>query len=153
MSDTAQPSIAATAIATGLLGLLAGYFLGQGSSIGLFDKTGNPDEAKKSWPNNYAVKIHVDSSEEESEAEEDDKRDEGFEDEEDADGKELKAFEDVKGEVKLVLAVRTDLGMGKGMCTSFLDHFLLCADPVYRFRQDCSSMLPCDARMLQVPSK
>jgi len=105
------PSGAALAIASGILGLVAGYFLGQGSSIGLFDSSGNPDEAKKSWPNSYDVKVHADSSDEEA----DDEGEVDDEDEEDeGDRKELKSFEGSE-EVKLVLAVRTDLGMGKGI--------------------------------------
>lgn len=110
MADKGQPSLAAVAIATGMLGLLAGYFLGQGSSIGLFDKSGHPNEVKKSWPNSYDVKVHADSSDEEG----DDEHDGDDDEDEDGDGKELQAFEESNEEVKLVLAVRVDLGMGKG---------------------------------------
>jgi peptidyl-tRNA hydrolase, PTH2 family len=106
MADKATTSLTALAIATGLLGLLVGYFLGQGSSIGLLNSSGHPHEAKKSWPNSYDVKVHADSSDEEAD-DEDEEEDEG-------DGKELNAFEDSTEEVKLILAVRTDLGMTKG---------------------------------------
>lgn len=106
MADKTQPSAAAVAIASGIFGLVIGYFIGSGSSIGLFDSSGNPNEAKKSWPNSYDVKVHADSSDEEAD-------DEGDEDEEGA-GKELNSFADSTEEVKLVLAVRTDLGMTKG---------------------------------------
>lgn len=109
MADKAPASGAALAIATGLLGLLVGYFVGQGSSIGLFDRSGNPNEVKNSWPNSYDVKVHADSSDEEAD-------DEGEEDEEGGDGKELNSFDDTTEEVKLVFAVRTDLGMTKGVC-------------------------------------
>ncbi len=37
---------------------------------------------------------------------------------EEEEGGELKAFEGNREECKLVLVVRTDLGMGKGMCES-----------------------------------
>lgn len=108
MSDKAQPSAAAIAVASGILGLIAGYFLGQGSSIGLFDSSGNPNQVKKSWPNSYDVKVHADSSDEAEQADDE-------EDEDENDGMELKAFNDSNEEVKLVLGVRTDLGMGKGV--------------------------------------
>lgn len=121
------PSAMTIAIAIGLLGLLAGYFLGQGSSIGLFGASGNPTaksggrkKGKKSWPNSYDVKIHEDSSSEdvagvgtgETESEEE----EDLEDSENQ--QEVKGFEGSGEEVKLVLCVRTDLGMTKGMFCS-----------------------------------
>lgn len=139
MADKAPPSLMAAAIATGILGLVAGYFLGSGSSIGLFDtKTGNPrdteskkSKVKKSWPNNYDVDVQAgsDTSDEEfikairtegndSDADED-------MDSEDDDGKELKGFEDTREEVKLVLAVRTDLGMTKGKIAAQCGHATL----------------------------
>jgi len=108
MAEKAPPSLAAVAIASGILGLAIGYFLGQGSSLGPFDSSQTPKEAKKSWPNSYDVKIHPDSSDEEAD-------DEGGDDDDEGDGKELSSFEGSTEEVKLVLAVRTDLGMGKGM--------------------------------------
>lgn len=116
MTDKPPPSLIAVAIASGLLGLLAGYFLGQGSSIGIFDSSGNPKEVKKSWPNSYDVKVHADSSDEA-----DDEEDEADED----DGKELKNFDDRNEEVKLVLAVRTDLGMTKGKIAAQCGHATL----------------------------
>ena len=113
MTDTAPISVTAVAVAVGLLALTAGYFLGQGSSIGLFANSSSPNDGKKSWPNSYDVKVHADSSAEEGADEDDDDADE-----EDAgnvgDGRKLKDFEDTAGEVKLVLAVRSDLGMSKG---------------------------------------
>ena len=108
MAEKASPSVAAVAVSSLLLGLLAGYFLGQGSSIGVFGSS-NPSDSKKSWPNSYDVKVHADSSDEQADDEEEE------EEEEDGDGKELNDFKGSSEEVKLVLAVRTDLGMGKGM--------------------------------------
>ena len=110
MADKPPPSMAAVAIASGILGLVAGYFLGQGSSIGLFDNSGHPKDVKKSWPNSYDVKVHADSSDEEADDEREDE-----DDEDDGDGQGLNSFEGSTEEVKLVLAVRTDLGMTKGI--------------------------------------
>lgn len=109
MAEKAPPSLAAVAVSSLFLGLLAGYFLGQGSSIGIFGSS-NPNEAKKSWPNSYDVKVHADSSDEQADDEE----------EEDGDGKELRDFRDSTEAVKLVLVVRTDLGMGKGILSGLL---------------------------------
>ena len=109
MADKAPPSLAAVAVSSLILGLLAGYFIGQGSSIGVFGGTGGANQDKESWPNSYDVKVHADSSDDQADDEE-----EGDEEEEDGDGKELKDFKDSNEEVKLVLGVRTDLGMGKG---------------------------------------
>jgi peptidyl-tRNA hydrolase, PTH2 family len=111
MAEKAAPSVAAAAISSLILGLLAGYFLGQGSSIGVFGGShSSATGPKKSWPNSYDVKVHADSSDE---ADDEDEQDEDDEDE--GDGTELKDFKDSREEVKLVLCVRTDLGMTKGM--------------------------------------
>lgn len=110
MSEASTPSLLGVAIAAGLVCLTAGYFIGSGSSLGLFDSSGNPEIAKKSWPNNYDVKVHADSSDEEDGGHSEDDEVDSDED----DGNELKGFEDSTDEVKLVLAVRTDLGMTKG---------------------------------------
>jgi PTH2 family peptidyl-tRNA hydrolase len=130
MAEKAFPSLAAVAVSSLIFGLLAGYFLGQGSSIGLFGSSGNPTDIKKSWPNSYDVKVHADSSDEEvgdkgDEEEGDDDDDDEDEDEDEDDGKELNDFKGSREEVKLVLAVRTDLGMGKGM-TIILDALVGC---------------------------
>ncbi len=120
MADSVPPSTAAVSIAVGLIAITVGYFLGQGSKIGLFGSSETPSQPagkKKSWPNSYDVTIHPDSSDEELMAQQragagahaDDN-----ESDEEGDGKELKSFSDTAEEVKLVLAVRTDLGMGKG---------------------------------------
>jgi len=142
MADKPPPSVAAVAIASSILGLVAGYFIGSGSSIGLFGTaTGNPRESgakkakvKKSWPNNYDVDVQAgsDTSDEEfikairtggdeSGADEDE---DGDSDDAD-DGKDLKSFDDTHEEVKLVLAVRTDLGMTKGKIAAQCGHATL----------------------------
>ena len=115
MADKALPSVAAIAIGAGLIALIAGYFLGQASSIGLFGGSGSRDVTKKSWPNNYDVTVHADSSDGDSADEEaEDKNDSGSKD----DMEELKSFDNTSDEVKLVLCVRTDLAMGKGRSPS-----------------------------------
>jgi len=116
MSDKAPPSIAAVAVSSLILGLLAGYFIGQGSSIGLFGSPGSSSESKKSWPNSYDVKVHADSSDEQADDEDD---------EEEGDGNELSDFKGSTEDVKLVLAVRTDLGMGKGKIAAQCSHATL----------------------------
>lgn len=100
MADRPTPSTTAVAIASALVAGVIGFFIGQGSSLGLFESGGSPSTARKSWPNSYDVKVHADSSDEE-----------GSEEELVGD---LSDFSDNTEEVKLVLVVRTDLGMGKG---------------------------------------
>jgi hypothetical protein len=122
MADSGPPSTSAVAVAVGLIALTAGYLLGQGSALGLFgkSKSSQPPGKAKSWPNSYDVTIHPDSSDEELMAQQRAGAREQAEDsesDEEGDGKELKTFPNNGEDVKLVLAVRTDLGMGKG--TSF----------------------------------
>lgn len=102
--DRLPPSTAAYVIAAALLAGVTGYFIGQGSSLGFF-KT----KERKSWPNSYDVKVHRDSSDEEASDEESE-----YDSEDEGDGGELATFKDNTDEVKLVLVVRTDLGMTKG---------------------------------------
>ena len=113
--DRPPPTTAAIVIATAILAGVAGFFIGQGASLGLFSSSSSSpsrsasSKPRKSWPNSYDVKIHADSSDDgggdaEADSEED----------EDEDGGPLATFEGNTDEVKLVLVVRTDLGMGKG---------------------------------------
>ena len=131
LNNASAPSPITIAVAIGLLGLLAGYFVGQGRSIGLFGgssrgassgtrrKHNSKGKTKKSWPNSYDVKIHEDSSSEDvagvgtGETESEEEEDEDLEDSENS--QEVKACEGSREEVKLVLCLRTDLGMTKGM--------------------------------------
>ncbi|GLA18202.1 gluconate transport-inducing protein [Aspergillus niger] len=101
--DRTPPSTAAYVVATAILAGITGYFIGQGSTLGL-----SSNKEKEGWPNSYNVKPHLDSSDEdyESEEEEEDSEEEG-------DGTELANFDSSNEEVKLVLVVRTDLGMTK----------------------------------------
>lgn len=151
--DRIPPTTTAYVIATAILAGVTGYFIGQGSSLNLFKE-------KQGWPNGYDVKVHRDSSDEEDEAEADAESDEESEDE--GNGEELAKFKDNVEEVKLVLVVRTDLGMTKG--TLRLSHeerkrqdkvlFLYC----FGFKANCRSLsrqnrrssFPCDSRLLQI---
>ena len=125
MPDRPPPSTAAIALATAILGVLAGYFFAQASSLGLFSSSSPSARAskrgnapKKSWPNSYDVTLHPDSSDEELmkglRADSGGGNDSsGVETEDDGTG--LKAFEGYRDECKLVLVVRTDLGMQRGI--------------------------------------
>ena len=122
LSDRPPPSTTSYVIATAILAVSIGYFIGQASSLGLFSSAKSKSTGKKSWPNSYDVTVHPDSSDEElmthlngkgakviEDSEEGESEDENEEEE-----SELKAFEGSREECKLVLVVRTDLGMGKG---------------------------------------
>ncbi|KAJ6096597.1 peptidyl-tRNA hydrolase 2 [Penicillium sp. IBT 16267x] len=114
--DRMPPTTTAYVIATAILAGVTGYFIGQGSSLNLFKE-------KQGWPNGYDVKVHRDSSDEEDEAEADAESDEESEDE--GNGEELANFKDNVEEVKLVLVVRTDLGMTKGKIAAQASHATL----------------------------
>lgn len=140
MSERLTPSSAAIGTATAILGIVVGYFIGSASSLGLFysshssPSSSSVSKHKKSWPNSYDVDLHPDSSDEElmrslrgdkaakveaetsdnDDADEEKEKEEEGEEEEEAEQDGLKAFEEIEGECKLVLIVRTDLGMNKG---------------------------------------
>ncbi|KAI4234054.1 MAG: hypothetical protein LQ349_004027, partial [Xanthoria aureola] len=132
-SDRPPPSMTSIVIGTAILAVALGYFIGQGSSLGIFGSTTPPNKSKptsknpkKSWPNSYDVTIHPDSSDEEvfkqirgadlgiesEESSEDSSSDEA-EVELGQKQEGLNQFEGNREECKLVLVVRTDLGMGK----------------------------------------
>lgn len=108
--DRAPPSATAYVIATAILAGVTGYFIGQGASVGIFGSGSKSSRTKqrKSWPNSYDVKVPVDSSEE---GEYDD---ESEEEEDESEEGEIADFSANTDDVKLVLVVRTDLGMTKG---------------------------------------
>ncbi|KAL4936782.1 hypothetical protein BDV06DRAFT_85785 [Aspergillus oleicola] len=118
MSET-TPSTTTYIVATAIIAGVTGYFLGQGASLGLFS------EKKEGWPNSYNVKVHTHSSDEEDGSEEEEEEEEEESDEEEGDGSELKNFEGNNEEVKLVLVVRTDLGMTKGKIAAQCSHATL----------------------------
>jgi hypothetical protein len=116
------PSVTAYAVAAAIVAGTVGYFLGQGSSIGFFGssaKARSKKRAAKSWPNSYDVTVHPDSSDEELMARLKAGSDVEPESESSSEGEDyggdLGSFPGNREECKLVLVVRTDLGMGKGM--------------------------------------
>ncbi|KAL8939958.1 MAG: hypothetical protein Q9216_003064 [Gyalolechia sp. 2 TL-2023] len=143
-TDRPPPSTTSIVFATAILAVALGYFIGQGSSLGLFGSTqsagkGKAKKPKKSWPNSYDVTIHPDSSDEEVfkqirgadlgiESEESSKDSSEEESEAALLGQkqgDLNNFEGNKEECKLVLVVRTDLGMGKGKIAAQCSHATL----------------------------
>jgi hypothetical protein len=119
-----SPSTLAKFIATAFVAGVGGYFIGLGSSIGVF---GGP-----------ATKQVAAAESSDEEAESDDDSNDG----------ELQQFSGTNEECKLVLVVRTDLGMTKGkqLCCRICHR--LPPNDCYR-RQDRSSMLACNPCMLQ----
>jgi PTH2 family peptidyl-tRNA hydrolase len=93
--DRPPPTTLAIVVATAILAGVTGYFIGQGASI---------------FPSPRPQRRNQKSRAEESESDEEDLES----DEEDEEGGTLANFEGNTEEVKLVLVVRTDLGMGKG---------------------------------------
>jgi hypothetical protein len=145
-----EPTTLSIAIATAIFGGLGGYFFAQASSLGLFGpptKKGKRKAPKRSWPNSYDVTVHPDSSDEElmahlnggkagadsgrgSEESEETDGEDGDDDEEAQDG--LRAFDGSSEEHKLVLVVRTDLGMGKGAAPLPPNHPVDSSEPKLR---------------------
>ncbi|KZF19941.1 PTH2-domain-containing protein [Xylona heveae TC161] len=101
------PSLTAVAIATAIVAGLGGYFVGQASSLGLFQGSRHTKAAKEP----------VDSDEEEIE--------ESSDEEELDDNGDIQNFTSSKEECKLVLVVRTDLGMTKGKIAAQCSHATL----------------------------
>lgn len=97
MQDSTQPSTANIAVACAIIAGVTGYMLGQAKSLGLFGGSpiseGQPRKDKKAQ----------DSDEEDSSDEDDDTA--------------PAEFPGHSEECKMVLVVRTDLGMTKGMST------------------------------------
>jgi peptidyl-tRNA hydrolase, PTH2 family len=145
--DKTQPSTIALSISTLLLGLVAGYFVGSGNSIGLFGSTASSSSTsskrkkqvpKSSWPNSYDVNVQQgDSSDEEfaraihtgknDDDDADDEENTSDEESEDEtlDPTALKELSNTTEEVKLMLVVRTDLGMTKGKIAAQCGHATL----------------------------
>lgn len=92
MAERTEPSATAIAIGTAILAGVTGYFIGQASTIGVFGQSGNHKTR--------AVRV-------------DDTSEDDVDDEDLTDRALLKAADPYE-ECKLVLVVRTDLGMGKG---------------------------------------
>ncbi|EFW19230.1 hypothetical protein D8B26_007486 [Coccidioides posadasii str. Silveira] len=108
------PTTTAIVIATAILAGVAGYFIGQGASIGLF---GSAPVLHRRAPAVKDVSEDEENDEEELESEDE--------------GGELATFEGNAEEVKLVLVVRTDLGMGKGKIAAQCSHATLACYKYY----------------------
>ncbi|KAL8686198.1 MAG: hypothetical protein Q9218_007280 [Villophora microphyllina] len=146
-SEQSPPSTVSIVIGAAILAVTLGYFIGQGSSLGLFSsskpsnqKLKSKKDPKKSWPNSYDVTIHPDSSDEEvfkqirgadlgmssQESSKDSSSDEIDEGEQLGQKQgELNQFKGNNEECKLVLVVRGDLGMGKGKIAAQCSHATL----------------------------
>lgn len=105
VQDHGPPSTAAIAVSTAIISGIAGYFLGQARSIGLF---GQQSGTRATVGSDESKQADSDISDAASESSDDDVQDLG----------ELKTFLGSTEECKLVLVVRSDLGMGKGMPVS-----------------------------------
>lgn len=97
MQDSSQPSTANIAVACAIIAGVTGYMLGQAKSLGLFG--GSPISAPPQREKKPGKDVDESSDEDEDEDEDDTTP---------AD------FPDSKEECKMVLVVRTDLGMTKG---------------------------------------
>lgn len=124
MSLAKEPIFIATCVGILLGGVALGRYISPQATP---TNTGSQKKAqKKSWPNNYDVTVQSgDSSDEEfiKSIQSNDADDES--DSEDEDGQELKSFADRNEEIKMVFAVRTDLGMTKGKIAAQCGHATL----------------------------
>ena len=96
VQDHPAPSTAAVAVATGVVGLVTGFFVGQGYSIGLF---GGSKKSEAQFTR------QSDGDEEDGDSDEDELENLR---------QELGTFAGSNEECKLVLVVRTDLRMSPG---------------------------------------
>lgn len=110
--ERAPPSVAAVAIGTAIVSGIMGYYLGQARSIGLFGSSPAP------LPTSSNSSGHT--------FDDDDQTDDSLSDSDEAqDLGALKSFRGSTEECKLVLVVRTDLGMTKGSFSSMFSAFRL----------------------------
>lgn len=158
--ERTPPSTLALSVSSLIFGLVAGYFIGSGSSIGLFGSpsthstSGNKKKKKpqsSSWPNSYNVTVQQgDSSDEEfaraihtgksDDADADDESsEEDIDDEDLVDNEKIKEIAGTNEEVKLMLVVRTDLGMTKGKIAAQCGHATLA---VYKALAQSSAAAP-----------
>lgn len=107
------PTLGAVVFATALVAGVTGYYIGMGASVGVF----SPKD-KEQQQQTTGTRQSIPASD--SESEDDDSSDEEVEPElvDDDEKLELATFENNRDEVKLVLVVRTDLGMTKGERTN-----------------------------------
>lgn len=109
MADRSVPTTAAIAVATAIIAALGGFFLGQASSLGMFSGGRRPAGRDKTG------RLVEDTSSDEEDMAKDESEDEEVDEDEE---QELSAFAESNEECKLVLVVRTDLGMTKGVHAS-----------------------------------
>ncbi|PNS15687.1 peptidyl-tRNA hydrolase [Sphaceloma murrayae] len=119
LTDRPPPSVYAVAFAAAIVAGLTGYFLGQAQSIGLFG-------AKSVSPK-------------EKDAESDSESDLSDDDEEDH--QELEGFSEKNEPCKLVLVVRTDLGMTKGKIAAQCGHATLACYKALAENSNASTIL------------
>ncbi|KAK4548005.1 hypothetical protein LTR36_010725 [Oleoguttula mirabilis] len=113
--DRGPPSAASIAIGTAIISGLFGYYLGQGRSIGLFGKPSTRAPAARDGQHAHSDESDISDMDAQTDDEEDSVQDLG----------ELKTFPGNSEECKLVLVVRTDLGMGKGKIAAQCSHATL----------------------------
>jgi hypothetical protein len=104
MLEASQPSTANIAVACAIVGGVTGYMLGQAKSLGLFGSSPAPSDPKEK---------DSDASEEENEEDSEEEHEEDIVPAE---------FPNHDEECKMVLVVRTDLGMTKGTTTFLTLH-------------------------------
>jgi peptidyl-tRNA hydrolase len=106
MSGSPPPSTASIAVASALIAGVTGYFIGQAKQLGIFG--GSPIAVPKSGDKKKG---------------QDEDSDEDYEDSSDDEATDLSEFPGHEEECKLVLVVRTDLGMTKGIYIEQLRRF------------------------------
>lgn len=123
MADPQPPSTASIAIATAILSALFGYFAGQAKILGLFSSPSST-RGNKTTNNNDRSESSSSSSEDgdsdAANAEKEGQKDDDNEEEEP--DQEFDGFPNDADEHKLVLVVRTDLGMTKGKIAAQASH-------------------------------
>lgn len=106
LADRPPPSTAAIAFATAIVAGVTGYFIGQAASLGIFGSSLSSEHTPLEHTRQGDSK-----PEQQEESEEDSEEDEEEIGQEQVD---LKSFADSDEECKLVLVVRSDLGMSRG---------------------------------------
>jgi peptidyl-tRNA hydrolase len=131
--ERVPPTTASYVIASAILAGVLGFFIGQGASLGLFSSAtakSSSEQRKASSEGDKAQGKEDSSSEEDWENESDEE-----------DGGELATFAGNNDEVKLVLVVRTDLGMGKGKIAAQCSHATLACYKYYVSKSPGSPIL------------
>jgi PTH2 family peptidyl-tRNA hydrolase len=120
MQEPPQPSTANIAAACAILAGVTGYMLGQAKSLGLFggSAVSSSIPARKEKKKNNKKKDPAESNDQDTDMDEMDDlddTDDDDDDEEEEDDSVPAEYNDHNEECKMVLVVRTDLGMTKGM--------------------------------------